>query len=243
MSSTSEGQSIDVILPAYRKEEVISEVLSSVERSLNEVDLGVNIIVVVDGESRKTVEALEALQTERLTILCHEVNRGKGAALKTGLSHSRAEYVAFMDADLDLPAEGLANCIKKLLLNESLDAVVGSKQMHPSWKNYPLRRRILSRFYSRISRILTGVKLSDTQTGIKVFRGKSIREVGGSVKSDGFTFDLEFLMMYEQNGLKVSEYPVEIQGNTFSTINVKSGLRAIFDLIKVSYSCRFRQRR
>lgn len=243
MISTSEGQSVDVILPAFRKEEVISEVLSSVKRSLEKVDLDVNIIVVVDGEWHETVETLQALEVERLTVVRHDVNQGKGAALKTGLSHSRAEYVAFMDADLDLPAEGLANCINKLLSDESFDGVVGSKQMHESWRKYPLRRRILSRVYSKCSRLLTRVNLSDTQTGIKVFRGKPLREFGGTVVSNGFTYDLELLMMCEQKGLKLSEYPVEIQGNSFSTINLKSGLKAFFDLLRLSLTFRLRMKR
>lgn len=135
---------------------------------------------------------------------------GKGEALRRGAQAARNEFVVFIDADLDLPPEQILFFVA-IQRVKNADAVIGSK-MHPdSTVNYPLRRRIYSLGYFCLVKLLFGLPVRDTQTGLKLVRRELLLKALDQTESRGFTLDLELLVRLVQLGAVMVEAPVVVR--------------------------------
>ena len=193
------------------------------------------IIVVDDGSRDKTRD--KALQCAALDnhvkVVSHPRNMGKGAAIKTGLQHSTGELVAFIDSDLEIPPELLPPYLKAL---EKADIAIASK-WHPKSKvKTTFTRKILSKSFYTLTRLLTGVKVTDTQTGLKAFRREALEKIMKTQFVKRYAFDAELLAVANLLGYKIIELPVKLQleeqfkpGEIFRMVN---------DLIGIAYRLR-----
>ncbi len=146
---------LSVIMPAYKEEQCIYQNLLTTCTSIEEFCPDYEIIVVNDGSPDNTFqESMRARAVNpHIKVATYQINRGKGGAIKEGISRASGEYIAFLDADLDLSPTHL-NTFLQELLNEDADIVIGSK-MHPdSQLEYPLKRKIMSYGYYILLRIL-----------------------------------------------------------------------------------------
>ena len=234
MNDISNHGRLEVVMPSYKKADVIVEAIERACRALVGSFESVTFIVVVDGLVDETVQQITESKLENVEILVHPVNLGKGASLKTGVNVTSAPLVAFLDADLDIDPEAIVSCAQIFALEPSCSVVIGSKRLGDSWQNYPAYRRILSRTYSLLSRIFVGNRLPDTQTGLKLFRGEIIRELANSVKTNGFSFDLELMALAQIRGIRISEVPVTLTYDSYSTLDFRSAARAVTDLMAIS---------
>ena len=191
------------------------------------------LIVVNDGSADETESELERakLADKRVGVISYEKNQGKGYAVRRGVLAANSEYVAFLDADLELPPYLLEGFLKEAEGETAPDIVIGSK-MHPSSQvEYPRLRKIMSTGYYWFIKLLFGLKLKDTQTGIKLFRTEKIKPVMKSVRTTGYSFDIEVLAIASKLGLTIKEMPVVVNFSRNKDSKSKISLASIFRMV------------
>ena len=151
---------LTIIVPAYNEEAVIYKNLISIAETVYTFCPNYEIIAVNDGSSDQTrSEILRARkENSRIKMVSYQKNRGKGGAIKAGVTYASGAYIAFLDADLDLPAEQLET-FYRTMLEEVTDFVIGSKLHKDSKLQYPLTRKIMSYGYYLLLRILFHLKI------------------------------------------------------------------------------------
>jgi glycosyltransferase involved in cell wall biosynthesis len=203
--------SLSVVMPLYNEGPRISanvDQTMSVLRMLGPFEM----ILVNDGSSDNSGEEIGRLSKKYPDeVFVLELSRsGKGEALRRGAQVARGEFVVFIDADLDLPPEQILFFVAIQRVKKA-DAVIGSK-MHPdSTIDYPLIRRIYSLGYFWLVKLLFGLPVRDTQTGLKLVRRDLLLRALEKTESRGFTLDLELLVRLVQLGAVMVEAPVVVQ--------------------------------
>jgi dolichyl-phosphate beta-glucosyltransferase len=233
--------SLSYIVPAYNEEERLGESLRRLIAYAAAQPQTVDIIVVDDGSADRTAEiAIESIADlpEGVTarVMAHEVNRGKGAAVRTGALASTGDVVLTVDADLAMPPEEM----KKLLdeIEAGADLAIGSRVVpgggdmrasQPAW------RRMGGRMFAVVRRRLLLSDIEDTQCGFKAFRREAVRNIFPRQQLEGWAFDAEVLYMAQRLGYTIAQVPVEwrhVEGSSFS-LGLGSASREIRDLLRI----------
>jgi len=230
---------LSVVIPVLNQAEVVEEIIRRVNDVLKHNVLTYEMIVVDDGSTDDTGIRLKACSevSDHLKVVTYHQNRGKGYALKTGFNKAKGSVVVFIDGDLDVNVGQIVCYVKAL---EYGDVVIASK-WHPQSKvEMPLTRKILSYGFNTLVRLLTGIRLRDTQTGLKAVRRKSLQKVFSRLVVKRYAFDVELLAVASLLGLKVVELPV--------TLKIKRGLfspkdiwRMLVDLLGITYRLRVKR--
>jgi len=226
---------LSVIVPTYRQELTIEADLARIKEVLDQLRYPTELICVVDGKvdnSFKNAQRFAAKQTN-VRIVGYDTNKGKGYAVRFGMAESKGDIIAFIDAGMDLNPNGLSMLLEHFEWYEA-DVVVGSKR-HPASKvQYPWQRKILSTGYQILSFVLFGLKIRDTQVGMKFFRRPVLEKVLPRLLVKRFAFDIEMLAVSNYLGYnRIYEAPVEISldfGGT-STLTSQRFLRTVFGML------------
>lgn len=220
---------LSVIIPTFRQEKTIVFDIKNIQDVLAQIRYDYEIIVVVDGTNQdKSYKKIKSLKSKKLIILGYEHTHGKGYAVRYGMARAKGDYVAFIDAGGDLNPNGVSMLLEHMEWYNA-DIIVGSK-LHPVSKVvYPMSRKILS-FFSRIwIWLLFGLKVRDTQTGMKVFKREVLETILPRLLVKEFAFDVETLAVARHLGFKrIYESPVELTYNFTSTIMTKSFIYILF---------------
>jgi glycosyltransferase involved in cell wall biosynthesis len=200
-----------VVMPLYNEGPRIT---ANVEQTMSVLRLlgPFELILVNDGSSDNSAEETTRLaETFPGEIVSLQLPRsGKGEALRRGARAARGEFVVFIDADLDLPPEQILFFVAIQRVKKA-DAVIGSK-MHPdSTVAYPFIRRLYSLGYFLLVKLLFGLPVRDTQTGLKLVRRELLLAALEKTESRGFTLDLELLVRLVQLGAIMVEAPVVVR--------------------------------
>lgn len=204
-------QKISIIIPAYNEGENIYNNLSKMEEMFDTFLTDYELIVVNDGSKDNSKEEIERAEKDMKHVIAagYDENRGKGGAIREGVEQARGEYIAFLDADLDLSPMHLEVFMKKILETDAT-AVIGSKLHKDSKVDYPLPRRIMSVGYYLLLKLLFHLKIKDTQTGVKLFKANELKRAMEKVTSNGFAYDIEILALITVYGGKINEMPIEL---------------------------------
>lgn len=221
---------LSVIVPAYQAGRTIYVCLELLLASLDRLGRPYEVIVVVDGSTDSTVAEV-ARHLARVRVLSYDRNRGKGFAVRHGLAHSTGDVVAYIDADMELHPDGLGQLAD--LLDQGYDAALGSKRHPDSLVNYPPFRRLQSTAYLGLVHLLFGLALTDTQTGLKVFRGDRVRQALPLLTCDGFAFDLELLVVLRQLGSTFVEGPIELDYQFGTTTSLRAAAAVLRDTLDI----------
>lgn len=220
---------LTVVMPVFNEINEIEEAIERVHIELSHVDHV--IIAVDDGSTDGTAEFLSSKANENLVVVRNKVNQGKGFTLRRGISLITTPFGAYIDADLDLHPKGLAKGLDLLKGDKNLGMVIGSK-LHPeSSISYSKKRRIVSQIYRKLVSILFKLNVSDTQTGLKVFRSSVILPISSKTSSNGWIFDLELLSLLQLNNVKIEEIPVELDYQFSSNVSLSSLIGSLRDTI------------
>ncbi len=211
---------VSVVLPAFQLGPVIAANIERVASALS--SLSVEIVVVDDGSTDQTLnEARRATSNiPGASVISHPVNMGKGQALFTGARVAKGDLIVFLDADLDLPPEQLPALLEGM---GDAHVLVGAKRDSMAAGRYPLLRRVLSRLFSLATVGLFGLPVTETQTGLKVFRREVLEVVIPQMRIEGYAYDLEMLVRAQRAGFKLTEAPVEL-GPGASTASLRAGM-------------------
>lgn len=203
---------ISVIMPAYNEAGRIRDSIVRTHRQLCKMISDFEIVAVDDGSSDGTGKILEKLYLElaQLKIVKWKKNLGKGEALRQGFYQAKGDLVFFLDGDMDLPPEQM-NVLLETMQNERADVVIGSKMHSDSKVDYPFYRRVVSFVYFTITKILFGLPVRDTQTGLKVFRREVLEKCMPRMLVKAFAYDLELLVIAHHFGFRIEEAPVIVE--------------------------------
>lgn len=215
---------LSVIIPAYNEGERIYENLLEMERMLDTFSHNFEMIVVNDGSCDNTKEEIERVSKKNSHIVAigYKKNRGKGAAIKEGIEHATGDYIAFLDADLDLSPMHLEKFMQRMEETDAT-AVIGSKLHKDSEIDYPLPRRIMSFGYYLLLKVMFHLKIKDTQTGVKLFKQAELKQAMQYITSSGFAYDIEILALLNIFGGRIEEMPIKLvfqRGNGFGRIRI-----------------------
>jgi glycosyltransferase involved in cell wall biosynthesis len=230
---------VSVVMPAYNEaEHIVKNLLETVD-AMSSAGYDFEVIVVDDGSPDKTyLEAAKLLSShpERVRVVHYDVNQGKGNALMCGARFARGEFIAFLDADMDLHPSQLTTFFD-VMEAEKADAVIGSKRHPRSKVDYPRRRRVYSSVYYGLVKLCFGLPVKDTQTGIKLFRREVLDRVFPRVLAKRFAFDIEVLANAHRMGYKIVDAPVELdfKRGVFARICAKDVLNIMRDTAAIFY--------
>ena len=226
---------LTVVTPSYNGARHIGRTLAALRHALEETGLRNEIILVSDGSRDGTPEVAAANGDASLRVLHYDGNEGKGHALRTGLARARGEFVAFIDSDGDLDPHELRRFIELMRLYRA-DLVVGSKRHVLSEVSYPWPRRIMSWGYHVLVRVLFGLKVTDTQTGLKLVRRDVLAAVLPRLVEKRFAFDLELLVAARRLGYRrIIEAPVRLDYQFSSTISAGAVRGILLDTAAIWY--------
>lgn len=202
---------ISILVPAYNEDETIVANVSETCRLFREAGWDFEIIVIDDGSSDSTWSELRRLarRNPQVTIKRHRRNHGKGRALKFGCRFARGSLIALLDADLELHPRQILG-FYNIMRRTGADVVIGSKWHPESSLNYPLARGVVSRIYYTLVRLLFGLPVRDTQTGLKLFRAEVLKRIFPAILVKKYAFDLEILVNVKRLGYRIVEAPVEV---------------------------------
>lgn len=222
---------LSLIIPAFKQEKTIQKDIKRIVKVLDTIANKYEIIVVVDGFLDKTAQKAKSLGLRKVKIVGYKHNKGKGYAVRFGMANAKGDFIAFLDAGMDLNPQGLSQMIS-CMEKEKMDIVIGSK-LHPESKvTYPWQRKILSWGYRSMVKTMFGLSVSDTQVGFKIFRRKVLEDVLPRLLVKKFAFDIEILAVaYSLGYTKISESPIELKFTNWSSITSKNFWKPVFNMI------------
>lgn len=228
----TKGVYLSLIIPSFKQEKTIIKDLKRLKKSLSALGINYEIIVVVDGFLDKTFSKVKKIESKNLKVFGYEENQGKGFAVKYGMLRARGKIIGFIDAGMDIDPEGIAMLLNHMQWYEA-DVIVGSK-LHPvSQVSYPLKRKILSWGWRKLTHTLFGFKIKDTQVGIKLFKRKVVRDVFPRLLVKKFAFDVEILALSYALGYKrIYEAPIKLNFTGVSSISFLKLWKIVFPMIK-----------
>jgi glycosyltransferase involved in cell wall biosynthesis len=229
------SKKLSIIIPAYKESKTIGANLEWIRKKLAGVISDYEIIVVIDGKVDDTYSKVKkvAKKVGGIKIVSYEKNHGKGFALKRGFAASTGELIMFLDADGDIDPLQLKRLYPYM---SAADLVIGSKRHPFSKTHYPFIRKVLSFCYSVFIRIFFGLKLRDTQTGIKLMKREMLKVVMPFILVKRYAFDLELCFLASKHGFRIVEAPIEINYKfSGSGIDAKAVRNIFVDTLAIWY--------
>ena len=226
---------ISVVIPCYNEENTISQVIIKVEKSLLNLDLDYEIIVVDDHSSDDTSNKLIEFENQKkIKLFTHSQNFGKGAAIATGLKNISGEIILIQDADLEYDPDDY----KKLILpfyEANADVVYGSRflgggkyvRIHFFW------HYVANKILTLLCNMIANLNLTDMETGYKLFRYEKIKDL--KIKEKSFGFEPEITIKLAKKKLKFFEVPISYNGRSYKEgkkIGLKDAFVAVYCIFK-----------
>jgi putative flippase GtrA len=227
---------LTVVIPAYGEADRIADTVRQVHEELADIAAagGLEVVVVDDGSDDGTAD--EALAGGADQVVVQPSNRGKGAAVRTGVMAARGRTIAFLDADLAY-APGQ---VRRVLgaIEAGWDVAIGDRG-HPDSRTLvaasPLRA-VGSRAINRLTYAVLLGSYRDTQCGLKGFRSDVARFVFDQARVERFAFDIEVLHLIERHQLSLVEVPVEVANSDRSTVRAaREAARLVADLFRIRH--------
>jgi dolichyl-phosphate beta-glucosyltransferase len=230
---------LSVVIPAYNEEARLEPGLRQALDYLSRRGEPYELLVIDDGSRDGTSRVAAAFADQGVRVLRHEPNRGKGAAVRTGLLASRGRKVLVSDADFSTPIEEVEKLER--FLQDGTPLVIGSRGLADSQvrQRQPFYREMMGRTFNRLIR-LCGVRgIRDTQCGFKLARGDEGRRLAAELKIDGFAYDVELIWLARRRGYQVAEVGVVWVNSPDSRVDP---IRSSFSMLRDIITMRLRHR-
>ncbi|MCP4543691.1 MAG: glycosyltransferase family 2 protein [Chloroflexi bacterium] len=239
---------LSIIMPVYNEIGTITEILERVRAVKLEVPVGYGVnngavveferevVIVDDGSTDGTREILRTLEGEPdLSIILHERNQGKGAAVRTGLQHASGDVMLVQDADLEYDPRDYVSLLQPIVEGRS-QVVYGSRFRGGPTKAMFFWHMIGNRFLTLVTNVLYNTILSDMETCYKVFAREVAEQL--KLKAPGWGFDPEITAQILKRGYRIYEVPISYTGREFEEgkkISWRDGLVVLWTLIKYRF--------
>ncbi len=224
---------LTVVLPYFNPGGALRKTVEETVAALRGTGLSFEVVAVSDGSTDGSERSIEGMFPEDLVHVVLPGRRGKGEALRTGFQAGRGGYIGFIDADGDIPPALLSDFVQ-LVRSSAPDVLIGNKRDPASRVVYPPLRRLYSWVYHHLVRLAFGLRVNDTQAGIKLVRRQVLADVLPRTVVQGFAFDLELLVLAERLGYTdVVEAPIEVRRRFSSTVSPAAVARTVTDTVGV----------
>ena len=229
---------ISVIIPAYQQASTIVKDLTRIQAVLKQIRYPSEIIVVVDGRLDQTYQRAKTLASSQLKVYLNKIRQGKGYTVRYGMTKAQGDYIAFLDAGMEIDPNGISMLLEHLEWYNA-DIIVGSKRHLASVVQYPWDRKILSWGYYFLVRLLFGVKIKDTQPGIKIFKRKVLEKILPKLLVKNYAFDIEMLSVARRKGFqRIYEAPIKLKykfGSVTNAATLRTIWHMLYDTLAVFY--------
>ncbi len=226
---------LSVVIPAYNEEQRLPKTLTSVLKYLNKQSYTWNVAVVDDGSKDKTADIVRAanLVDSRVRLMQYGENRGKGFAVRYGMTRAKGNYRLFMDADNSTTIDHFEKFLPILI--QGFDIVIGSRDVrgatiavHQSW----IKERLgaLGNLWIQLWAV---PGIWDTQAGFKVFSGQAASDIFPLLTIDRWGFDVEALAVARRLGYKISEQPIHWVNDPNSKVSTRAYLDVLKEVVQV----------
>ena len=225
---------LSVIVPAYNEEETIDEIIKRV-RAVDLGDVDLEMVIVDDASTDGTPERLKTYRGEAgITVLRHDSNRGKGAAIRTGLDSASGDLVVIQDADLEYDPNDYPRLIKPIIDGDA-DVVFGSR-FAGSVQNMRYINVVANKVLAWAATLLFGKRITDEATCYKVLTTDTLRSF--DLQCERFEFCPEVTAKTLRRGYRLVEVPITYRARTIETgkkIRARDGLEAIWTLLRFRF--------
>jgi dolichyl-phosphate beta-glucosyltransferase len=226
------GSSLSIVFPCLDEAERLPGTLAAYQARFPPSRAEVELLVVDDGSTDGTTAIADVIAATdpRVRVVRTARNHGKGYAVRTGVQAALGELVVFTDADGSYGPDQLERVVAAL---ERAPVAIGARPSGQAGAGSPLRR-LASRVFNRVMRLLLGLPFHDTQCGLKGFRRDAAAAVFGRARVDGFAFDAEALLVARRLGIEVVEVAVVAEDRQGSKVRVGGdALRMLADVWRV----------
>ena len=223
---------LSIVIPCYNEVKTIEEIVKCVKRSPYE---NKEIIIIDDCSTDGTRELLKSKLEKRVDkVIYHDVNAGKGAAIRTGIKSVAGDIVIIQDADLEYDPKEYPKLVEPILLGKA-DVVFGSRFITTeSRRILYFWHRVGNGILTMLSNIFTNLNLSDMETCYKVFKREIIQNI--NIEENRFGFEPEITAKIAKiKGIRIYEVGISYYGRTYEEgkkIELKDGFRALYCIIK-----------
>lgn len=229
---------LSVIVPAYNEEQRVPATIERIEEYLGTLGKTWELIVVDDGSRDRTIDvARAAMKSPNSRVEPNPRNMGKGASIRNGMTMARGQFRLFSDADLSTPIEEL----EKLLAAMERDGAavaIGSRALKESQleKRQPLHRELMGRVFNLLVQAVALGGIKDTQCGFKLFTAPAAEAIFPKQRYDGFSFDVEILVLARKLGFRIVEVPVRWIDSPASRVSpIKDSAKMFWDVVKIRF--------
>jgi glycosyltransferase involved in cell wall biosynthesis len=223
----TEDRKIYIVIPAYNEERVITDVIKEIKLAGYK-----NIIVIDDGSSDKTLEIAQKIP--EIVVLHHKINRGKGAATKTGIEAAKilgADIIVTMDGDGQHDPEDIKKLIDPIA-DGQCDVVLGSRLKNA--KGMPFYKIIQNHFGNIVTWYLFGLYVTDSQSGFRAYSRRAVEVI--NTKGDRYEYDSEIIREIYVYRLKYKEIPIKVRYTQYSMGKAQkqgfvNGLKTLYKMV------------
>lgn len=226
---------VSILVPVYNEKDTLLQLLSNIEKA-NFCNLEKEIIFIDDKSTDGSIEILKELES-KYKVFYHNINQGKGAALRTGIEQATGDIVVIQDADLEYSPDDYEELLK-LLLEDKADVVYGSRFSGEKSSTFSMFSHFLgNKVLTFITNLLYGTRITDMETCYKVFKAEFIKQI--KIKSNRFDFEPEITAKVAKSKTRLKEVPISYKGREShegKKITWKDGFQAILALIRFRFT-------
>jgi dolichyl-phosphate beta-glucosyltransferase len=227
-------ETLSIVIPAYNEEQRLPATLDRIAAYAEHSPVPVGEILVVDDGSTDGTARLAEARGGMIRLVSNPGNRGKGYAVRNGVLAAKGDWILSTDADLSAPIEEFQKLIAAAQKDNAVVAI-GSRALNRKLVkvHQPIMRELSGRAFNLVMRLVTGLPFRDTQCGFKLFHQGAAKNIFSRQKEEGFSFDVEDLVIARVLGLRAVEVPVEWSNVEGTKVSLTQGMKSFADLVRI----------